>query len=163
MLRRPWPPLYHVPAPVAYPSPPPPPPDYYYSTAVNKGREYYWMAPLYRDALPPPPQPARCTCSCVLRHRSRSLDTVRSEEYSDPEDRVEYPPPPRQLFTKRRSMEDLLDHRAVRKRREESVDWNIVRSGETHGPDEKKNWYNSNLFIRYFILPFFRQLEFRAL
>ncbi|KAK9500337.1 hypothetical protein O3M35_001618 [Rhynocoris fuscipes] len=125
MLRRPWPPLYSAPlataaaATAAVNYAPLPPPDYYY----NKSREYYLLAPYYRDALPPPPPPpprSRCPCACLMRrHRSRSLDTVTSEAFSDPEDQLyEVKKPPRPLYTsKRRSMEDLLDPQISRKLR----------------------------------------------
>ena len=118
MLRRAWPPVYSAPAPPPAPPhnyAPLPPPDYYYN---NKGREYYFLAPLYRDALPPPPppRPLRCPCSCLLRasrQRSRSLDTVASEALSDSDDVLyEVKKPPKPLLYhqhKRRSMEDLLD------------------------------------------------------
>lgn len=38
---------------------PPPPPDYNYLPRMpNKGRDYYYLAPLYRNAMPPPPPAA---------------------------------------------------------------------------------------------------------
>ena len=74
----------------------------------EKGREYYYLAPLYRNAMPPPPQPTKsspprrimllnphqgnnnvnkkCYNECPCWHRSRSLEDVRSEmnsEWSD--------------------------------------------------------------------------------
>jgi hypothetical protein len=129
MLRRAWPPVYSNRSQQQLLGPPP---EYYYHE--EKPRDYYWMAPLYRDAMPPPPprlpplpplplqqlQPPCCPC-LHRRHRirSRSLDTVRSiENFSDPE--LELPPPPRELYpsSKRRSMEDLLvERKPVRKRR----------------------------------------------
>lgn len=115
MLRRPWPPLYSAP-PLTYA--PLPAPDYYYN---NKGREYFLLAPYFRDALPPPPPPtgARCPCACLMRsHRSRSLDTITSDAFSDPEDVVyEVKKSARSLHHKRRSMEDLLEPQVTRKSR----------------------------------------------
>lgn len=103
MLRRPWPPLYRHYAGADYYAPPPP--------IREKGRDYYLLAPLYRDALPPPPPlppplnltPRRhllspqCACSCVLhRARSRSLDHVDTIVRCSDEESEVYPIPPPQ-------------------------------------------------------------------
>lgn len=121
MLRRAWPPVYTTPAVVPAPLPPP---DYYYA---DKGKEYYFLAPLYRDALPPPPRrpPPTCPCSCLLlaasRRRSRSLDTVPSEvnasdgEGGSDDGRSAYGVVNAAAQrSKRRSMENLIDTNTAR-------------------------------------------------
>lgn len=109
MIRRPWPPMYRAPfqrtnqqfnfRPVD-PSDWREPPRGYATNAfshnniyqTNKSRDYYFLAPFYRNAMPPPPKPQndrllmvdttkkksgkrfveeRCNC------RSRSMDDVR--------------------------------------------------------------------------------------
>ncbi|KAJ9596336.1 hypothetical protein L9F63_012611 [Diploptera punctata] len=106
MLRRPWPPLYRHPLqhrPRFCFRPPDPPAEWRDYNFTNKGRDYYFMAPMYRNALPPPPPPlnypsrhmllldprqrrtsqAHVPCPCMQRNRSRSLEDVRSEANSD--------------------------------------------------------------------------------
>jgi len=100
MLRRPWPPLYRHPLQhrprFCFRSPDPPPEwrDYSYT---NKGRDYYFMAPMYRNAMPPPPprhmllldprlrrvSHSHVQCPCLQKSRSRSLEDVRSEVNSE--------------------------------------------------------------------------------
>lgn len=126
MLRRPWPPLYRHYAGADYHVPPP---------ARDKGRDYYLLAPLYRDAMPPPPplppplnlhrrhllQPQ---CACLHRVRSRSLDHVDtivrcSDEDSDPYRARHQHPAGKENYNynvKRRSMEDLLEHHRAPRR-----------------------------------------------
>ncbi|KAK6628831.1 hypothetical protein RUM43_002647 [Polyplax serrata] len=107
--QRPWPPVYrqHVPNRAGlyfrhqeYP----PWMDYsrYNGDYRDKGREYYYLAPLYRNALPPPLQPTKltpprrvmllnpnaknCYSECPCIQRTRSLEDVRSDvnsEWSD--------------------------------------------------------------------------------
>lgn len=109
-MQRPWPPVYRHQAPTRtsfYFRPPEPPPwiDYPRMNGYReKSREYCYMAPFYRNAMPPPPQPVKlplprrimlvnpnsknCYSDCPCLHRSRSLEDVRSEvnsEWSDDE------------------------------------------------------------------------------
>lgn len=109
MQQRPWPPVYrhHVPSRSAFyfrQQELPPWVDYsrYGGGYREKGREYYYLAPLYRNAMPPPLQPSKmlsprrvmlvnphvkkCYNDCSCLQRSRSLEDVRSEitsEWSD--------------------------------------------------------------------------------
>jgi len=101
VLRRPWPPLYRHPhqnRPRFCFRPPDPPAEWRDYNYTNKGRDYYFMAPMYRNALPPPPPPRHMLvldprlrrvshnhvqCPCLHRSRSRSLDDVRSEVNSE--------------------------------------------------------------------------------
>lgn len=107
-IHRPWPPIYRQqPNRTSFcfrPQESPPWRDYGYR---EKGREYYYLAPLYRNALPPPPQPIEmppprrlmllnpqtrsCPSECPCLHRSRSLEDVRSDlnsEWSDDDHKV---------------------------------------------------------------------------
>jgi len=96
---RPWPPIYRQqPARNSFCFRPPEPPQ-----LREKGRDYYYLAPLYRNAMPPPPRPVEvppprrlllvdpqtrgCPPDCPCLHRSRSLEDVRSvaSEWSDEE------------------------------------------------------------------------------
>jgi hypothetical protein len=139
MLRRPWPPLYRHPLQhrprFCFRSPDSPAEWREYNHA-NKGRDYYFMAPMYRNALPPPPPPParhmllldtrqrrvshnHVQCPCLRSSRSRSLEDVRSEVNSDWEEEVGNcgPWPLQQLGCsnkenhrlQRRSMENLLE------------------------------------------------------
>lgn len=96
---RPWPPIYRQqPARNSFCFRPPEPAQW-----REKGRDYYYLAPLYRNALPPPPRPVDlppprrmmlvdpqtrgCPPDCPCLHRSRSLEDVRSvaSDWSDDE------------------------------------------------------------------------------
>lgn len=95
----------------------------------NKGKDYYFLAPYYRNAMPPPPNPNRLLmvdpsrtrnmmrkpeiipCHC----RSKSMEDVRSEvvEVTDWEEdengnRIEANRNKLNKFYNRRSMENLL-------------------------------------------------------
>lgn len=128
MLRRPWPPLYRHRSSFNYP-------DFQYyaplqSSTRDKGRDYYFLAPLYRNALPPPPpppplnmpprrlliQPSQCSCPCLHRTRSRSLDNVRSDEEDDHYQTRSRRHHGKENHFKRRSMENLLETRPTRRR-----------------------------------------------
>ncbi|KAL0279810.1 UNVERIFIED_CONTAM: hypothetical protein PYX00_001288 [Menopon gallinae] len=101
-MHRPWPPVYRQQqARTGFcfrPQEPPPWRDYTRANGYReKGREYYYLAPLYRNALPPPPQPVEyppprrlmllsprsCPRECPCLHRSRSLEDVRSDLNSE--------------------------------------------------------------------------------
>ncbi|KAF4517687.1 hypothetical protein B566_EDAN016717 [Ephemera danica] len=94
---------------------------------IDKGREYYLMAPMYRDAMPPPPQrqsrepliERRTSCAhqcsgCYRNNRSRSVDEAgrRWQQHSPPPPQL-YPwdkeNGPAPAIQRRRSVEDLLD------------------------------------------------------
>jgi hypothetical protein len=139
MLRRPWPPLYRHPLqhrPRFCFRSPDSPAEWREYNHTNKGRDYYFMAPMYRNALPPPPPPParhmllldprqrrvshnHVQCPCVRSSRSRSLEDVRSEVNSEWEEEVGNcgPWPLQQLGCsnkenhrlQRRSMENLLE------------------------------------------------------
>jgi hypothetical protein len=101
MLRRPWPPLYRQPfqhRPRFCVPAPDPPADWRDYSHTNKGRDYYFMAPMYRNVMPPPPPPrhvllveprhrrvthSHVQCPCLQASRSRSLDDVPSEVNSE--------------------------------------------------------------------------------
>lgn len=137
MLRRPWPPVYRHRPSFNYSVQQHEWREFYTPFAREKCRDYYLLAPLYRNALPPPPprlplnMPPRClltqsrtdctyqcvhnACHCFRRNRSRSLDNVRSDE----ED-VHYCTRitqnlGKENYLKRRSMENLLDQRSAGK------------------------------------------------
>jgi hypothetical protein len=141
MVRRPWPPLYRHPhqnRPRFCFRPPDPPAEWRDYNYTNKGRDYYFMAPMYRNALPPPPPPRHMLvldprlrrvshnhvqCPCLNGSRSRSLDDVRSEVNSEWEEAGDSNGPlsvtrPHQSMgcsdsdnhrLQRRSMENLLE------------------------------------------------------
>lgn len=103
-IHRPWPPIYRQhqnrTSFCFRPQESPPWRDYAHASGYrDKGRDYYYLAPLYRNALPPPPQPIEippprrlmllnpqarnCPSECPCLHRSRSLEDVRSDLNSE--------------------------------------------------------------------------------
>lgn len=156
MLRRPWPPVYRHPGPGGVGPPGGPGPyhtffpsfrqnEYPYTASPHKEffhhkmtkGDYYFLAPLYRNVLPPPPPPAPlkplprrimpmppidlmrrsnsqppCTCAVPPRLRSRSLENLNNIIVDSPED--DYPSSSNYRDSRdkenfRRSMENLLD------------------------------------------------------
>jgi hypothetical protein len=155
MLRRPWPPLYRQPfqhRPRFCFRPPDTPTDWREYSHTNKGREYYFMAPMYRNAMPPPPPPRhmllldprhqRLThnlvqCPCLQKSRSRSLDDVPSEVNSEWEDEGPRAEPwsvtrcsnKENHRLQRRSMENLLEPSTAWRKHSNQVLLSSCRSG----------------------------------
>lgn len=138
MLRRPWPPVYRHRPSFNYSVQQHEWREFYTPFSREKCRDYYLLAPLYRNVLPPPPprlplnMPPRrllvqsrtdCSCNCVYsschylnRNRSRSLDNVRSDEEDAHYCTRLTQNQGKENYLKRRSMENLLDQRSSGKR-----------------------------------------------
>lgn len=124
------PPIWREPSPYAFPSP-------IYGHGKT-GKDYYFMAPFYRNAMPPPPNPnrllmidpvnGRCTtrkpemvpCHC----KSRSMEDVRTEvvevsNWGEDENgnRIETRSDRRYSKPYNKSMENLLGERSPNAKR----------------------------------------------
>jgi hypothetical protein len=117
------PPAWREPSPYSYQAP-------LYNYQTNSKREHYFLAPYYRNAMPPPPNPNRLLMIDPTRRRlsvkqsdespchcrSRSMEDVRTDvitsEWEDDVNGNRVPLPIRnERFTKysnRRSMDNLL-------------------------------------------------------
>ncbi|CAB3367578.1 Hypothetical predicted protein [Cloeon dipterum] len=97
---------------------------------IDKGREYYLMAPMFRDVLPPPPQlrnqrdPLRTShsapCHCSRNNRSRSVEDqgrVRWQQANSPSPELDFSfnlGGNKENLFRRKSVEDLLQGEDVR-------------------------------------------------
>jgi hypothetical protein len=117
---------------------------------IDKGREYYLLAPMFRDALPPPPPLTRASrdplldrapCGCARSNRSRSVEDqgrVRWSLTPSPDHNFNWNKENGNHQTGRgKSVEDLL----------EATDEHAARATRFHPPRRRVSFHESRFLL----------------